>query len=51
MSGNSEKIAIDDWMPSGLDEFVKLHLHHACATGFLLQAFLKAGKNGENEGL
>jgi len=37
MSGNSEKIAIDDWMPSGLDEFVKLRLHHACTTGFLLK--------------
>ena len=35
ISGKSEKIAIDDWMPSGLDEFVKLRLHHACATGFL----------------
>eukprot|EP00435_Cladocopium_sp_Y103_P020219 s384_g4.t3 len=37
ISGSTEKITIDDWMPSKLDEHVKLRLHYACSTGFLLK--------------
>lgn len=37
VSGSTEKITIDDWMPSKLDEHVKLRLHYAVSTGFLLK--------------
>ena len=44
VSGSTEKITIDDWMPSKLDEHVKLRLHYAVSTGFLLKDWPSTGR-------